>query len=141
MLKLFFLSVLWRASVSDHEFYALIDIGASENIIRNMILRADPGNSDEFSIILARFINKIGMDSMLNPHPTSFNEIQFFAFYFYGYIAYIKNDKKSIKNNLRKFQLNPGKSLTLIVRGFNNSKEKNLLESIVRSAHKFQNAS
>jgi hypothetical protein len=38
-LKLFFLSVLWRASVSSHEFFKKVKLGGHENIIRDALLK------------------------------------------------------------------------------------------------------
>lgn len=43
-LKLFFMSVLWRASVSKQTFYKRISLGPFEDRLRTMILNEDPGD-------------------------------------------------------------------------------------------------
>ena len=140
-LKLFFLSILWRASVSNYEFYALVDLGESEDVVKNLIKNEDPGHEDDFSIILACFNNRIGKLSMLNPRSQVFDGVNFFQFYLAGVIAYIKNDKRTLINDLRKFQMTPGQNLVMIIRDFNESKERKLLENIVRSTTHFNEAS
>jgi hypothetical protein len=49
-LKLFFLSVLWRSAVTDNEFFGRVDIQASEEVIRRMLLERNPGASEEFPV-------------------------------------------------------------------------------------------
>lgn len=56
LLKLFFLSVLWRASVSTHDFFAAVSTGAHEEALRQAIQELDPGDSDFYSVILLRVI-------------------------------------------------------------------------------------
>ena len=135
-LKLFFLSLLWRASVSSRDYYALVDLGTTEAVVRNYLDKNTPGSADEFSVILARFNNRIGKLTMLNPHSTKFNGMDFFVFYLTGYIAYIKNGIHPISNDLRKFQISPGQKLILLSRDFDDSNEKTLMESMVRNSHK-----
>lgn len=47
--KLFHLSVLWRASVSD--LFDTVSLGPYEAKIRSMLLRSDPGPDDQFPIL------------------------------------------------------------------------------------------
>jgi len=49
-IKLFFLSLLWRASISSKPEFENVCIGDNEEIIRQMILNGSPSRSSEFSI-------------------------------------------------------------------------------------------
>lgn len=49
--KLFHLSVLFRASVSDHANYREVDLGPHEDQIRQMLLRQDPGEEWRYPIM------------------------------------------------------------------------------------------
>lgn len=48
--KLFHLSVLFRASVSDHPNYREVDLGPHEDVIRQMLLDQDPGEEWQYLI-------------------------------------------------------------------------------------------
>ena len=85
-LKLFFISLLWRASVSTHEFFQGVNAGNYENQLRNMIIKNDPGNEDSFSVLLARWDDAaikqgIGM-GILSPWKRRFSGINYYSFYF-----------------------------------------------------------
>ena len=57
-LKLFVLSVLWRASVSKEPFFARVQLGKHEPIIADMIRNQNPGGFDEFPVVLARLVGQ-----------------------------------------------------------------------------------
>ena len=57
-LKLFFLSVLWRAGRSTHEFFRNLDLGPHELVIREMILRNDPGDATTYSVVVKRCVGE-----------------------------------------------------------------------------------
>jgi hypothetical protein len=56
--KLFVLSMLWRASVSSQPFFARIQLGKYEPIIAEMLRNQNPGNFDEFPVVLARLVGQ-----------------------------------------------------------------------------------
>ena len=49
-IKLFFLSLLWRMSISSKPEFENVCIGDNEEIMRKMIINEDPGNSSKFSV-------------------------------------------------------------------------------------------
>ncbi len=49
--KLFGLSLIWRASVSTNDFFANIDLGSHEEIIRKKLLEDEPGDENEYAIV------------------------------------------------------------------------------------------
>ncbi|MDH5572705.1 MAG: hypothetical protein OEY89_13145 [Gammaproteobacteria bacterium] len=54
-LKMFFISVLWRASVSKRDLYKKVALGPHENILREMVTEANPGSKDNYDVQLFRF--------------------------------------------------------------------------------------
>lgn len=53
MLKLFQLSVLWRASVSSRPEFSQVNLGPHEEAIRLMLLAKDPGTSAKYGCIMS----------------------------------------------------------------------------------------
>jgi hypothetical protein len=54
-LKLFFVSLLWRASESDQSFCEHLNVGPTHTArLRQMILNGEPGEPEEYSVLLAR---------------------------------------------------------------------------------------
>ena len=51
-LKLFFLSVLWRASISSLDIFKHVNLGPHEERIRQMVLNGDPGGADAYPTLL-----------------------------------------------------------------------------------------
>jgi len=51
--KLFFLSILWRSSISTNEFFKEIQLGIHEQIIRKMIIENQPGNIGDYPVIIS----------------------------------------------------------------------------------------
>lgn len=50
-LRLFYLSILWRMSVSSKSTYSAVSLGPHEEIIRRMLLEGRPGEPDEYGLI------------------------------------------------------------------------------------------
>lgn len=65
-IKLFLLSVLWRASISKREFFKDVDLGPYENKIRKMILFDDPKLDKDFPIITYSTVDeKLDLNSLI----------------------------------------------------------------------------
>jgi hypothetical protein len=67
-LKLFVLSVLWRASVSDQPFFSRIQLGKHGSIIADMIRSRNPGGYDEFPMVLGRLVRQRVPNAMFAPY-------------------------------------------------------------------------
>jgi len=68
LLKLFILSVLWRASVSSLPFFSKIQLGKYESIIADMIRSQNPGSYDQFPIGLGRLVGQRYPNAMFAPY-------------------------------------------------------------------------
>jgi hypothetical protein len=121
-LKLFFVSLLWRASASAEAFYSRIRLGPFEHSAKEMLVENDPRDAETFAVALARFEDPLGR-TMLSPDCTKFFNINYCRFYLAGYIAYIKVDQRKSPDFLQDFLLSQGRPLPIVLRDFRSSKE------------------
>jgi len=98
-LKLFFLSVLWRASVSKRKEFKKVDIGVSfEDCLKVMIKNSDPGSPNDFLVVVRRFIDDLGKNFLMDPYKLRIDGINFYRFYLgAGYEFHIKVDKRDLR--------------------------------------------
>jgi hypothetical protein len=127
-LKLFFLSVLWRAAVSNRDFFAHVDIGPHEDTLRNTILHGDPGDPEFYSVIVARFPAAAGL---LNPHRERWEGINFYRLYMREYMVLVKVDSRPTPEPWSSFTLGATPNLIVIARDLRRSPELPLLRRLV----------
>jgi len=131
-LKLFFLSVLWRASVSNQSFFQRVALGEHEPILRKAILSQDAGKADFYSVVLSCFTD-VARDHtvMMDPFRERYDGINFYRLYIGHYVACIKVDCRIANKTMRDVQLTEGVPLTIIARDFHLSKEKNIIRRVI----------
>jgi hypothetical protein len=130
-LKLFFMAVLWRAAVSSHSMFENVDLGPREADLKQSILSGDPGDMNQFGVVLQAFDDEnVGM---LNPQPERLLGLRFIRFYLSHIIAYLKVDSRPFTDPLDHIALSPGRSLVLLLRPFVGSKERRVMQKLVRS--------
>jgi hypothetical protein len=132
-LKLFFISLLWRSSVSRHDFYKRISLGPFEGRLKTMILTGDPGGSQDFAVILARFEDP-ELTAMLDPHPEKFDSVSFCRFYLTGFVAYIKVDQRPVPTFLADVCLRENTPLIVLARSLRNSPDGLVIRELAESA-------
>lgn len=130
-LKLFFISVLWRASVSTHPFFQHIRIDTFEPILRNALLNADSGGKEFFSVTLAYFVDLPTKTVMMDPLKEQYENVVYFRFFLGQYIAYIKVDQNPTPTLFEPYALSPDRPLVIIGREFHHSKEKSVVRNLV----------
>ncbi len=132
-LKLFFVSLLWRASVSTHKFYQRISVGPFEQKLKEMILSENPGPPLMFAVTLAKFSNPNIMPIM-DPHQDKFEGINYCRFYLSGFVAYIKVDNLTVPNFIKELYLRPGTPIPIILRDVHHSKEWTVIKDIFQKS-------
>jgi hypothetical protein len=132
-LKLFFISLLWRSSVSKRDEYNRISLGPFEDRLKDMILAGEPGGSQDFAVILARFEDP-ELTAMLDPHPEKFDSVSFCRFCMTGFLAYIKVDQRPAPTFLADFFLRENAPLIILARSPRNSPDGLVMREIAESA-------
>jgi hypothetical protein len=131
-LKLFFLSILWRASISTHHFYSKVALNSLEEKAKNLVWQSDSGGIHDFSFVLARFDGE-GVDrTILDPCQQIWFDVKYYMFYLYGYILYIKADLQKTPSEWANF-IPVDNSIIVVSRGkIKNSKEYTILLSVAQ---------
>lgn len=128
-LKLFFISLLWRASASEHDCFSDVKLGPFQDVAGEMIMTNDPGDPDVFSVVLSRFQHPTAV-VMLNPDLMRFDDVKFYRFYLAAYVVIIKVDKRDIPAAFKGLELAPNRSLIVLLRDFTSSKELPVLKKL-----------
>ncbi len=132
-LRLFFVSLLWRASISTHKFFKRISLGSQESILRDMILTQNPGPPELYGVTLARFETRAA-NGMLDPHPETFDGVNYCRFYLTGYVVYIHTDDKPAFSVLSDFIIKETGPITVLIRDFGQSKDGALMLGLAKKA-------
>jgi len=132
-LKLFFLSILWRAGASSHQCFERVNLGPHMEILRKAILESNPGNSDFYATALAIFDDDKTWAKIMDPFPSRNDDIKFYTFYLGNIKAYIKVDKQKARTPMREIQIYPDRPLYLIQRNFWGSKESSVMMNIIKN--------
>jgi hypothetical protein len=131
-LKLFFISLLWKAAVSNHFFFARVNVGSFEPQLRRMILKGDPGEPDTFAVMIAKCDDRLG-PIVLNPQAERWGEINYYHFYLAGYMAYIKVDSRPAPDFMGELALDPENPLIISLRALRTNKDFKEMQYVTRS--------
>ncbi len=117
LLKLFFISILWRASVSNMPFFKKVKLGTLEHEAKRLIWSGDSGGEHTFSFVLAKFTGDSSFNkAMLDPYPRRVAGTLYYLFYLAGYVLYIKASSNPTPRVFRKFISNSDE-LIIVNRG------------------------
>lgn len=130
-LKLFFISLLWRASASTLCEFSVVKMGRFERELADMIQAADPGDAQTFAVTLAKFDDPLAT-GILTPHRQRWSGINYWHFYLGGYVAYVKVDHRCAPEPFRSFMLKPNEPLVILIRDYRGSSEFKLMRNLVR---------
>jgi hypothetical protein len=133
-LKLFFISVLWRASVSGQPFFSRVDLGPLEASARNHILQGDAGDPDEFSVLLSGFGNIDLPFFVFEPYfNVGEDGINFCVLYLVGYKILLKVDKRPWSHKMRSFMIRPNQPCLVHYVDYRLSKERKTAAKMISS--------
>ena len=121
-LKLFFMSILWRAAITNDEFFSQVQLDPWEKELKKMILEQDPGDENAFSVILLKY-EGVFSEITCNPMKAMQDEVNFYRFRFPGYGFLIKVDQKNILSELNLYLLSATQPLLMRVIEYSNSQE------------------
>ncbi len=129
-LKLFFLSVLWRMSISSRPAFNRVALGPFETQFQDLLKRKDPGDAGTFPVFLYRYIDDIGSKIMLGAHREKHMDLNVYNIGLPNYIAVIKVDTRSIPIDVSGLVLQPNKPLIIAARQMQNEAEFQLITKI-----------
>jgi hypothetical protein len=139
-LKLFIISLLWRAGASDLPPFKRINPGKELEKAKQLILSDNSGKENEFSFVLARFGDNAGKAFIVDPHVEfkndAFGDLNCYRFYLgAGYIVYVKVDKRPFPQESEEISAIDGKPLWIIRRSdFSVSKEWEVFKKVLHQA-------
>jgi hypothetical protein len=71
-LKLFSMSILWRASISSHQLYKFVKCGPHEEILRATLLESNPMSESDYKFFIQPFDTEIGSPETVVLQPISY---------------------------------------------------------------------
>jgi hypothetical protein len=125
---LFIASIIWRASISSHEFFSRVELGPYEDILRSMLL-GHAEESDRVDAILAEFDTPAA--PILDPHSTRFAGVNFWVVYASRYVLYLKLDRRGVPDPFAELALRRASEVISTVRSWEGSKELSVMQKIV----------
>ena len=131
-IKMFFLSVLWRASISKRPFFRRVKLGPHENTIKQILLNGNKDSNNIYTIALSKFIpnhDSTIEKTIIDPDLFKMNGINYYRIYLAGYTAWVKIDKRKSCSTMNKIELNHNHGF-IISRDFFESKEFGILKKI-----------
>lgn len=132
LLKLFALSVLWRAHCSKHAAFAKVQLGPHEKVIRQMLLGNDPGDPERYSVNIVRWKTQDFGPVFMDPFSEKYKGVNYYRIYCGRYVLYVKVDKRSTIDEFSEFQLGYRRQLFLIARELRKSKEWPVMQKIAK---------
>jgi hypothetical protein len=111
-IKLFFISLLWRASISRQRVFEQVSIGPYEEIAKELLESNSLGSLDQFSTI----ISCSGADEKLIAEsvPIRHSGVKFYRFYLGRFMVDIKVDKQPIPKKLLIAVIGHKKTLSIL---------------------------
>ncbi len=114
-LKMFFISLLWRAGVTSREMFRHVRLGDHESRLRGRILRNDPGDAEDYSVILAVYQDTPDHGfPMIEPRAERLKKIRFYRFYLSHFVALVKCDQRPTPDPLDSIMLSPTPPATIL---------------------------
>ena len=129
-LKLWLMSILWRADACDNDMYKIVSLGEKwRNDLTRRIKNDSPGCVDDYAVMASLFhdekhfgVENIGQSYMSDPKRFRHLCVNFYKFYIYGGFTFIiKVDQQKTPNELRQCLLRKGEPFEIQRRPMSNS--------------------
>jgi len=135
-LKMFSLSLLWRAAASARPEFRGVDLGPLLPRLTDMVMNKRPGDAQSFGTVIARFTEGLAQNSgILSPYKERLTDINFYRFVLGSYVFHIKADSRKCPDPLASLFLAPNSPLMIAAREFTGGPEhRAFLDTVKRSA-------
>jgi|SRR5262249_30422627 len=94
-LKLFQLSILWRAGIAQQEFFSQVELGYHQELLRKLLLLGNPGKGTEYGCVMIPMVAEGSLltDLIVQPVSVRSGEFDGFRFVFGGHTCiYVLGD-------------------------------------------------
>ena len=137
LFKLFQISVLWRAGISNNEMFSKVDLGPHENTLRNMLIVEDPGSSNKYGCLMFGIINEndVVSDFIDQPEELRIDGMRCYRFVFSGFVWVFFVASHSPNTNAKSFMISEKGVITICIRQF---KELEYLKRFAKNIHKMR---
>lgn len=119
-LKLFALSVLWRAQVTERDTFRAIRLGPYAERARRLIAAAYPGDERTFATFFSSFDESYS-PHMLGPQRVKVGTVNFYKFHLARHVMYVKVDNQKIPWGPDELVLRPDERLLVLKLRFEGS--------------------
>jgi hypothetical protein len=100
-LRLFIISVLWRAGISSRQFYENVDLGPFAPLAKDIILENTDLKQDDFPCFISRYDEPHrATHIIMNPVHTRMGSVRFYNINFGLFNAFVKVDGRELPYNL-----------------------------------------
>lgn len=115
-LKLFLLSILWRASISKRDFFKDVRLGPHEKVLQRMILTSNPGVVDDYPIWVISFLAGPSGPKDIIAEPGRLNDQQGtrYIFIIAGFAFVFHISKHQIPDFILDFTINPAGEMKIL---------------------------
>lgn len=141
-LKLFAISYIWRASVSELEEFQPISLGEYHTgKMRDTLLNEIPGSIDDYSVLIARYHlpndKELWGKHVLHPVQNRINGIRTYDIYLPNlYKIFLKVDKQPFKDGLNNLGLGAKSDVLILDLGdYTDSKEFSIMHKVIMRSH------
>jgi len=134
-LKLFFISVLLRAGLSDVFFFKHIKVGPYLELLKEAIDAGQAPAANDFAVFLAYYDEIKKGPILFPPAQKRIEKIKFYHFHIGQVIFYIKIDKRDTPQGLQPIILKPWGKLFLMRFSHEDSNTFDILKGIARIHH------
>lgn len=125
-LKLFFMSILWKADASNHDFYRRVDVGTKHReTLRKILINKNTNEWQNYSVFMERFnSDRPAASIMRSPQKAKMGDIIFYTFYMAAFKVHIKCDSRKSPNNMAEYFIRNNYPLIIPLITFEGSKEE-----------------
>ena len=141
-LKLFIVSVLWRASVSTQQCFSRVNLGRRLARAKEMIAASDAGPAGEFTVVLSRWVVPEQFSHppnfMADPFETRYDGIRAVRLYLSAFVADVSVEQRTLPHVLDAVIPRPFSRLLVPARNLATSRDLRAVSSALRyHGHRF----
>jgi hypothetical protein len=134
-LKLFFMSVLLRAGLSDVFFFKHVKVGPYLELLKDAVDAGTAPATNDFAVFLAYYDELKKEPIMFPPAQKRIEKIKFYHFHIGQMIFYIKVDRRDTPKELQPIILQPSGKLFLMKFSLKDPADFDILKGIERIHH------